>query len=156
MHDRAAGELILERDSERELVRELVARALAGTGSTTVVEGPAGVGKTTVLRMFGEEGGAAGMQTLTARAVPVEQSEAWAGVRRLFDRVIQRAEPAQRDELLSGAALNATAPLGLELGGAAVLDPFTCVHGLYWLVANLTNGGPLMIVVDDVQWLDAP
>ena len=37
-----------------------------------------------------------------------------------------------------------------------MLDPFTCVHGLYWLVANLTNDGPLMIAIDDVQWLDAP
>ena len=96
------------------------------------------------------------MRVLSARAVPVEQSEAWAGVRRLFDRVLQQAGDPEREELLSGAAMNAKAPLGLELGGTSVLDPFTCIHGLYWLVANLTNEGPVLLCVDDAQWLDPP
>jgi DNA-binding CsgD family transcriptional regulator/tetratricopeptide (TPR) repeat protein len=153
---RQGGAPILEREVERGLAAELVRKASQGSGATAVVEGPAGVGKTTVLRLFADAADAAGMRTLSARAVPVEQSEAWAGVQRLFDRVVQQADAAELETLLSGAAVNATAPLGLELGGVSVLDPFTCVHGLYWLVANLTNDGPLMIVVDDIQWLDAP
>ncbi|MFV1258444.1 ATP-binding protein, partial [Klebsiella pneumoniae] len=35
-------------------------------------------------------------------------------------------------------------------------DPFTCVHGLYWLTANLTKEEPLLILLDDAQWLDEP
>jgi DNA-binding CsgD family transcriptional regulator len=148
--------VILEREEERRTTAGLIAAATAGEGSTVLVEGPAGVGKTTILGMLAEGAQAAGMRVLAARAVPVEQSEAWAGVRRLFDRTLQQAGEAQRKDLLGGAAANAKAPLGLELEGPAVLDPFTCIHGLYWLVANLTNDGPVLVVLDDVQWLDAP
>lgn len=154
--ERTAPEAILERQAERRVASDLTAAAAAGNGATVIIEGPAGVGKTTVLGMFREAGEAQGLRVLSARAAPVEQSEAWAGVQRLFDRVVQRADEAEREALLGGAAVNATAPLGLDLGGGSVLDPFTCVHGLYWLVANMTNDRPLMICMDDVQWLDNP
>ena len=32
--------------------------------------------------------------------------------------------------------------------------PFSALHGLYWLVANLAAARPLLVVVDDVQWAD--
>ena len=147
--------VILEREAEQQAAGAIVEAVVAGVGATVLVEGPAGVGKTTVLGMLAERGEAAGMSILAARAVPVEQSEAWAGVKRLFDRAIQQASETEREALLGGAASNAKAPLGLELG-ASVLDPFTCIHGLYWLVANLTNERPVALLVDDVQWLDAP
>jgi predicted ATPase len=30
------------------------------------------------------------------------------------------------------------------------------VHGLYWLCVNLAERTPLLLVVDDVQWVDGP
>ena len=30
------------------------------------------------------------------------------------------------------------------------------MHGLYWLCANLTQRGPVLITVDDAQWADEP
>ena len=29
-------------------------------------------------------------------------------------------------------------------------------HGLYWLTANLAARAPVLILVDDVHWADAP
>ena len=29
-------------------------------------------------------------------------------------------------------------------------------HGLYWLASNLAAESPLALVVDDLQWCDAP
>ena len=33
---------------------------------------------------------------------------------------------------------------------------FATLHGLYWLVVNLTERGPLVLAVDDAQWADEP
>ena len=35
-------------------------------------------------------------------------------------------------------------------------DPFAALHGLYWLVANIADDGPLVLIVDDVHWADEP
>jgi DNA-binding CsgD family transcriptional regulator/tetratricopeptide (TPR) repeat protein/energy-coupling factor transporter ATP-binding protein EcfA2 len=152
----SVGGLILERDAERALADEVLTGVAAGDGATVLVEGPAGVGKTTVLEMFSGAAAARGMETVGARATPVEQSEAWAVTRRLFDRPLLAADPDRREELLGGAAHNALPALGMADPGAPVIDPFTCVHGLYWLVANLAREAPLLICVDDIQWTDVP
>jgi hypothetical protein len=33
---------------------------------------------------------------------------------------------------------------------------FAIWHGLYWLVANITQHRPLALIVDDLQWADPP
>ncbi|MDQ3764896.1 MAG: hypothetical protein M3460_26295 [Actinomycetota bacterium] len=33
---------------------------------------------------------------------------------------------------------------------------FAALHGLYWLTANLCTRSPLMLIVDDLHWSDAP
>ena len=30
------------------------------------------------------------------------------------------------------------------------------LHGLYWLVVNIAERGPLILAVDDAQWADEP
>ena len=36
-------------------------------------------------------------------------------------------------------------------------DPgYAWQHGLYWLASNLSADSPLVLVVDDLQWCDAP
>ena len=46
--------------------------------------------------------------------------------------------------------------LHLAAGGAegAPGSEFGTLHGLYWLVANLSDEGPLLLVVDDAHWAD--
>ena len=41
-------------------------------------------------------------------------------------------------------------------GGAAPDSEFAAIHGLYWLLANLAGRTPLLLTVDDVQWVDGP
>src|SRR5439155_12294448 len=35
-------------------------------------------------------------------------------------------------------------------------DGFAWQHGLYWLASNLSADCPLVLIVDDLQWCDAP
>jgi hypothetical protein len=37
----------------------------------------------------------------------------------------------------------------------AASAPFAALHGLYWLCVNLSDRGPLVLAVDDLQWADA-
>jgi predicted ATPase len=30
------------------------------------------------------------------------------------------------------------------------------LHGLYWLMVNMTNEAPLLVAVDDLHWADRP
>lgn len=148
--------MILERHDEAALADEAIAAASAGKASVVLVEGAAGVGKTTILNLFSSAAEATGIRTLNARAAPLESGEAWAGVQFIFDRLLREAGAEGADVLLGGAAGNARPAFGMEPSTGQVIDPFTCVHGLYWLTANVTNAGPLLVTVDDVQWLDEP
>jgi DNA-binding CsgD family transcriptional regulator len=65
----------------------------------------------------------------------------------------------ERERAFAGAAKLAR-PLfdepGLEAEGASGdAGGFAVLHGLYWLVANLADRGPLALLVDDAQWADA-
>lgn len=148
--------MILEREDEGRLASEAMARVAAGGSAAVLIEGPAGAGKTTVLRLFADTAAAAGVRTLSAQASQLESGEAWAGVRRVFGRTLREAGAEGVDRLLAGAAANARPALRMEPATGEVIDPFTCIHGLYWLTASLAEGGPLAILIDDVQWLDEP
>jgi hypothetical protein len=41
-------------------------------------------------------------------------------------------------------------------GPAAGDSGYAWQHGLYWLASNLSADSPLVLVVDDLQWCDAP
>ena len=64
------------------------------------------------------------------------------------------ADAAERGSLLEGAAGLAELVLRAPDVEAEAEPPFSALHGLYWLVANLAAARPLLVMVDDVQWAD--
>ena len=52
--------MLLERESPLEVIRAAAARAAAGNGKVVVVEGEAGIGKTSLLRAFAAQQGTRG------------------------------------------------------------------------------------------------
>jgi DNA-binding CsgD family transcriptional regulator len=119
-------------------------------GRVVIVEGEAGVGKTVLLATLGAAARGAGTTVLRARGGELERGEGFGIARRLLERIVSEAVDGRRPELLDGAAAHA---LGIFGRGDMVLDE-QARYGLYWLVANFAETGPLVIVVDDAQWAD--
>ncbi len=146
---------LLERDGELRALADLCVRARAGAGGLIVIDGPAGVGKTSLLRATRTAAREAGLTTLSARGAELERAFAFGVVHQLFDAAL-RDTTLDRATLFAGAARLAAPLLEVELGEAAAPpeDPFAIRHALYWLTANLAGARPLALLVDDAQLAD--
>lgn len=149
---------LLERETETGIIGEQLDRAVSGNGSLLVVEGPAGIGKTTLLRKAMEMGRERGMKVVYGRGGVLEQQIEYGVVRQMLEKALVGAGEAERADLLSGPAAPAAAVLGfaeLPVDAGPGRDPSeNILHGLYWLMANLAESGPVLAVFDDAHWGD--
>ena len=146
MHDAQ----LLERDGEVAAIAEAIARLAHGAGGAVVVDGVAGIGKTSLLVEACRLARAASVTVLPASGGELERDFPHGVVRQLFEPVV-REQPA--DRLFAGAAGPAARILAPD-ATATASDPLTIQHGLYWLTANLAARAPLLIAVDDAHWTD--
>ena len=164
-------QVILERDAELTVLLAAADAAEAGHGAFVLVEGPAGIGKTTLLQLacarpgelgarpgeLGARPSELGARILTARGLALESGFSYGIVRQLIEPVRMSAGPGEWDALLDGAAgLAARVFDGGDTGSVEDDVAFAAMHGLYWLIANLAARRPLVIAVDDLHWADAP
>src|SRR5215213_52409 len=155
---------LLEREHEVERVRAALRAVGQGAGRALVIEGAAGVGKSRLLGEARARASHCGFRVLDARATDLEQGFPFGVVRQLLERPLAEADTGERDRWLSGAAtlaadLLSAAPATTPSppAGPARADPsYAWHHGLYWLASNLAADSPLALVVDDLQWCDAP
>jgi DNA-binding CsgD family transcriptional regulator len=152
------GGPLLDRDGELTELEAALEGALAGRGELAVVEGPPGIGKSELLRATVERARRRDARVLTARGVEVEHDLAFGGVRQLLEPVVEAASPEEAERLFSGAARPATRLF--EQGAREATPPldleFATHNALYWVLASLADGEPLVLAVDDAHWLDAP
>ena len=149
--------VILGRDAELAVLSAAADAAEAGQGAFVLVEGPAGIGKTMLLRMACARPEVPGPRILTARGLALESGFAYGIARQLIEPVRASAGPGEWDELLDGAAGLAARVFDWAGAGSVEDDvPYATTHGLYWLAANLAARRPLVIAVDDAHWADAP
>jgi DNA-binding CsgD family transcriptional regulator len=152
------GDRLLERELETAHLQRAVDHSWHGVGRLVVIEGSAGIGKTTLVATTRELARAAGMHVRSARGSELEQNFAFGVVRQLFDPLLATASDAQRSEWLSGAAelavplFDARAPMQ-ETAEDSV---YPRLHGLYWMCCNLARQRPLALCVDDAHWGDEP
>jgi DNA-binding CsgD family transcriptional regulator len=149
--DRRDSQDLVERDREIHALAHAVEQACAGQGGAIAVLGSAGAGKTSLL---GHAARLPGPTVLSATASELEQEFPFGVVRQLFERQVHTGAAVPGAGPLSGAARLAAPALGLDEDPVLVRPTFSTFHGLYWVVANLSADGPLLLVVDDAQWAD--
>lgn len=150
---------LLERYAELAAVDRLLERASIGDGALLLVEGPAGIGKSSLLTAASRIAVHRGFGVLGAHGSPLEGELSFGIAFQLLEPAIHAASDLEREELFSGAA-GIVRPI-FEVGSTsadevpAELDiSLGVLHGLYWLVADLADRRPLLIAVDDAQWAD--
>jgi DNA-binding SARP family transcriptional activator/DNA-binding CsgD family transcriptional regulator len=145
---------LVDRARETAALRRAVDALVAGRPGSVLVEGPAGIGKTRLLVEAVRLADAGGARVLSARGSQLEQAFGFGAVRQLFEPVL--SDPDRPEPLLGGAAARASTVFDEVVDDApAHQGGFAVLHGLYWLTVNLTAGGPVALVVDDLQWCDS-
>lgn len=146
------GVTLLEREREMAAIRTVLKR-----GGVLLVEGGAGIGKTSLLGAATERAARTGHAVLRARGSELEAGFAFGVVRQLFERRVAESAAAERRALFSGPAAAARPLLTGDVTETSARDrAFAVLHGLYWLAANLAAVRPLVIAVDDAHWADGP
>jgi DNA-binding CsgD family transcriptional regulator len=152
-----AEAILLERERELTGLLDAVTAAQLGRGRVVLVEAPAGLGKTSLLKVAVQAAGAAGFTCLRARATELERDFAYGCVRQLLEPVAAKAVGPEHDRLFEGAAALSRplfdAPVAPQPFSAAD-SSFAMLHGLYWLLANLAEERPVALSVDDLHWAD--
>ncbi|MEV4395300.1 AAA family ATPase [Nonomuraea sp. NPDC049607] len=139
--------LLLGRQAECAAINALLERARDGHGSVLVLRGETGVGKTALLE-YGA-GRAAAFRLARVAGVESESELMGAGLQQLLGASL--IEGAQRLPCSQRDALRVT--LGLQDGPAA--DRFLVGLAVLGVLSELADERPLLVVVDDAQWLDA-
>lgn len=139
---------VVGRDRELALLQELLA---GGMSAALVLSGGPGIGKTTLWEAGIAAARERGLRVLSARPSGAQASLAFAGLADLLDEV--HAEelvglPAPQRRALEVALLRAE-----PAGGPP--EPRAIALGFLNALCGLAADGPLLVAVDDVQWLDA-
>ncbi len=146
---------LFEREAELARVDGLLDQTATGIGAVATVEGAAGIGKTALLTEMRRRAAERGLGLLTARGSEFESEMAFGVAFQVLEPMLRMASGTERRRLLSGVAQVGAGVLGLQAGEPPA-DRFAAIHGLYWLCANRAEQGPLVVIVDDVQWVDDP
>jgi DNA-binding CsgD family transcriptional regulator len=150
-------DVLLERGGELAALEALIAGIAAGRGGVALVEGPAGIGSSALLRAMCDRAAGAGVGVLRARGSDLGRDVPFGLVRRLLDPAV-RARP----ELLSqGLAAVARPVFGGTLGALPGGTARTLVEGLVDLIAGVALDADArragrLLVIDDAHWADRP
>lgn len=147
---------LLERDRELAVFTNALHGSQTGNGRCIVMDGPAGIGKTSLLSAVREMAACDGFRVLSSSGGVLEADFPYGVVRQLFSPPL--AARTDADRLLTDAAELARPILALGArdpnSGPRQASPLEALHGLYWLTAKLAAEAPLLLVVDDAHWCD--
>lgn len=138
--------VLIGRDAELSAIADLIARARAGQAGAALLVGEPGMGKTALLDRAHHV--ADGFERVAVRAAPAEHALGFAGLLQVV-----RALPAHLDQLPSAHAAMLRGACGL--GPAPPVTDRLGIHvATLLLLSAAAEARPLLLTVDDLQWLD--
>ena len=141
---------IVGREQELASLRDFIARTEQGTAAL-VLEGEAGIGKSTLWLAGVEHAREQGLRVLSSRPAEAERGLAHAGLGDLFEGVLDDVLPALTPP--RRRALEVT--LLVEEASGDSVDRRALDVAVRDALQLLGEREPLLLAVDDVQWLDA-
>jgi DNA-binding CsgD family transcriptional regulator len=140
---------VVGRDAALASIQAFVA-TVAESAAALVLEGEAGMGKTTLWRAAVEHADGSGVLVLEAQPVESETTLSFAGLGDLLDPVLDRVLgelPAVQQRALTRA-------LALGDDDEPDLDPRALRVAVMGAIRALAEDRPVLIAIDDSQWLD--
>ncbi len=120
-----------------------------------LIEGEAGIGKTTLVRAGIERALAAGIEVLAARPTKAEAALSFAALGDVLgdvlDEILHELPEAQRRALEAALLLGDPSP-----ADSALTDPRAAAVAVLGAFRTLARNRTVLVAVDDVQWLDTP
>ena len=137
---------LVGRDAELAALTGLIERCPA-RGQAMVMTGEPGIGKSSLLAVAGDAARAAGFRVLTATGVESEAQLPFGGLHQLLRPVLRqsaRLGPLPREALRSA----------LGLSDRPQAEFFLIALAAEQLLATVAADQPVLVLADDVQWLD--
>lgn len=142
---------IIGRDRERAVVREFLGAIPTGLVALAI-DGDAGIGKSTIWADGLAAARCRGWRVLACRPAAAEARMSFAGLSDLIEPVIDELLPQlaapQRQALEAALARGELAHLPHDERGVSI--------GFLSMIRHLCKRGPVLLAVDDLQWLDRP
>jgi DNA-binding CsgD family transcriptional regulator len=137
--------VLVGREPDCARIDELLGRARRGRSGTLVLRGEAGLGKTALLDYAAAQ--ADGMTVVRATGVEYEAELQFSGLLELLRPLLHHLDeiPPQQAEALRSA---------LGLSECRPHDRFTICAATLSLLAAAAEANPLLVLVDDAQWVD--
>jgi predicted ATPase len=149
-YSQSMGGAIFGRAEELRQVFAFVEDDSAGARAI-VLSGETGIGKTTIWRAGLQRAAELGLETLVARPTETEAGLPYAALADLFatlsDEAFDQLPPKQ------GAAVGAALA---RIEHTRPLDQHALARGTLALLTSPTFDKPVLVAIDDVQWLDGP
>src|ERR1700754_178364 len=137
---------LVGRDAELDVIRSFLS-AVAVDGRSLLLVGDEGLGKTTLLDVAAEMASAAGMRVLRAAGVQFEADVSFSGLHQtllpLLDGLVL-IDPQHRDAL----------SVAMGSGDGQSPERFVVVDATLSLLQEAARPQPVVVMIDDLQWLD--
>jgi DNA-binding CsgD family transcriptional regulator len=144
--------LLVGRSTQLSELATALEEVAGGTGGSVLVEGEAGIGKTSLVEEALGATGRLGLQVYRATAEELERRRPFGAIADCLG--IDRSAGDPRRAEIARRLQEAPAPADWDPLVAAPPGEFRVVEAIVTLVEELSARGPLVVALDDLQWAD--
>jgi predicted ATPase len=142
--------MVVGRDAELDRARRIVTDLGQGLGTTLLIEGEAGIGKSRLVQWMVDEAGSSGITARRGEGHPFERSRPFGVIVDALD--LRRRSP---DPRRAAIALLLAGDAERSRGGAQQDLRYQVVEEVVDLVEEACGESPVLLVLEDLHWADS-